>query len=205
MELAFPSNEQRACRICAHLLPPWTIWGVLEGAVARAPLSSVSVLRDQSVCRRQGVVGEVRTLLLRDEGGRLALASGLDDKRSSAPVLTFHLLFGKSGRVLPIRAQVFAQVLEGARQRGVWLWAGVSVLARSWWRSWRVNTSCRLELIVRRSSSDEARWASATHSGVWLVVMPDNISWPARGPNVDPTIRSTIRSRGGLRAKSTCK
>jgi hypothetical protein len=55
---------------------------------------------------------------------------------------------------------------------------------------------------VRRSSSDEARWTSATHSGVWLVVTPDNISRPTRGPNVDATIGSTMRSRGGLRRKA---
>jgi hypothetical protein len=39
----------------------------------------------------------------------------------------------------------------------------------------------RSELIVRRSSSDEARWTSATHSGAWRVVTPDNTSWPTRG------------------------
>ena len=92
---------------------------------------------------------------------------------------------------------------ERVRRREVWS-GRVSVLARNWWRSGRVNTSCRSELIVRRSSSDEARWTSTTHSGVWLVVTPDNISWPTRGPNVDATIGSTMRSRGGLRAKSTC-
>jgi hypothetical protein len=55
----------------------------------------------------------------------------------------------------------------------------------------------------RRSSSDEARWTSANHNGVWLVVTPDNISWPTRDQNVDATIGSTMRSGGGLRAMTT--
>src|SRR5919198_6028751 len=84
----------------------------------------------------------------------------LDDTRSSAPVLTFHLLFGTSGRVLPIRAHVFAHVSGGVGRRGVWS-RRVWISATRWWRSWRINTSCLSELIVRRSSSDEARWASA--------------------------------------------
>jgi hypothetical protein len=90
---------------------------------------------------------------------------------------------------------------EGSGGEGVWS-GRVSVLARSWWRSWRANTSCRSELIVRRSSSDEARWTSATHTGVWLVVTPDNLSWPTRGPNVDATIGSTMRSRGATGRKA---
>jgi hypothetical protein len=74
--------------------------------------------------------------------------TALDDRRSSAPVLSFHLLFRECGRVPPIRAHVFAHVLEGVRRRGVWS-GRVSVLERSWWRSWRVNTSCRSELIIK--------------------------------------------------------
>jgi hypothetical protein len=37
------------------------------------------------------------------------------------------------------------------------------------------------------------------------VVHEDKISWPTRGPNVDSTIGSTMRSGGGVRAKNACK
>jgi hypothetical protein len=52
-------------------------------------------------------------------GGALrALAS--DETQSSAPRLTFHLNFGESECVLPMRAHVFAHVFEGVRRRGMW-------------------------------------------------------------------------------------
>jgi hypothetical protein len=36
-------------------------------------------------------------------------------------------------------------------------------------------------------------------------VFLDNISWPIRGPNVELTIGSTMRSGGRLNAKTPCK
>jgi hypothetical protein len=37
------------------------------------------------------------------------------------------------------------------------------------------------------------------------VVHEDNILWPTRGPNVDGTIGSTMRSGVGVGAQSACK
>jgi hypothetical protein len=90
--------------------------------------------------------------------------------------------FGESECVLPVRARVFARVFGGSGGEGCGL-----VECRSsrgnWWGLWRVNTSCQSELIVRRSSSDEAGWTSASHTGVRrLVVTLDNLSRPHSTP-----------------------
>ena len=67
------------------------------------------------------------------------------------------------------------------------------------------NTNCRSGLIVRSSSNDKADGHPRPIVECGRLVTPDNISWPTRGPNVDATVGSSMRSRGGLKGKSTCK
>jgi hypothetical protein len=126
-----------------------------------------------------------------------------DDTQSSAPVLTFHLLSG--------RASVSSQYVR-AYSRTNSDGSGGEGCGLGGCRPWRgaggghgastqaADRAHRNEELERRSSKDirHPLWSM-------LVVTPDNISWPTRGPNVDATIGSTMRSRGGLRAKSTCK
>ena len=111
---------------------------------------------------------------------------------------------GKSERVLPNTcARIRARIRTGQAARGV-VWAGVGLgeeLVEVMARQHKLPIGAhRKEELERRSSMDirHPQWSM-------LVVTPDNISWPTRGPNVDATIGSTMRSRGGLRAKSTCK
>jgi hypothetical protein len=118
-------------------------------------------------------------------------------------VLTFHLLSGRASVSQYVRTYYVRELRTGQAARGV-VWAGVGLgeeLVEVMARQHKLPIGAhRKEELERRSSMDirHPQWSM-------LVVTPDNISWPTRGPNVDATIGSTMRSRGGIRAKSTCK
>jgi hypothetical protein len=132
------------------------------------------------------------------EGNRRVTAA--DDTRSSAPVLTFHLLSGRASVSSQYVRTYSRTYSDGSGGEGCGLGG-----CRSWQELVEVMArQHKLPIGAHRNEELERRTSMDIRHPQWsmLVVTPDNISWPTRGPNVDATIGSTMRSRAASGRKA---